>query len=92
MARAAPEIVEVSASLHRHQSQAIISPNKPHGSISRNDDLQSFSVLDPLFLGDPVRQEVIMTRVQSRRGSANADLGLDPGEKVLAQSASKLGD
>lgn len=99
MTRAAPEMFEVSASLEYHtkanQTSVTSFPSNLHTSNpprSRTANSQSLSILDPFRPSDPIRQQVIVTRVQGGRGGLDADQGLEVREEVFGDAAGEFGD
>jgi hypothetical protein len=105
IARADPSIFDVSASLeyHTNPNQTSIPtsiPSHPHFPQSNPPKigthacvyLQSLSMIDPFRPSDPIRQQVIVTRVQGGRGGLDADQGLEVREEVFGDAAGEFGD
>jgi hypothetical protein len=49
-------------------------------------------MIDPFRPSDPIRQQVIVTRVQGGRGGLDADQGLEVREEVFGDAAGEFGD
>ena len=53
---------------------------------------QPLSMIDPFRPSDPIRQQVIVTRVQGGRGGLDANEGLEVREEVFGETAGEFGD
>lgn len=49
-------------------------------------------MIDPFRPSDPIRQQVIMTRVQGGRGGLDANKSLEVREEVFGDAAGEFGD